>query len=315
MALNSCRTSIFAGSLWLASLGFHAAAGEQLDRPDRDQLHFTAQSLPCGLKLATAPVRFARLKDGATLVAESGQRLTLDNLVLPLKPLSLSHLKTWRAERSAIAKLRQLIEDAPLRIASHSRDHTPNGKSSKLEDRYGRLPRHIFIEKNGRLHWLQAELVRQGLARAAAGAGSSQCLDPLLALENAARRELRGIWRDRFYQVARAGNEGQLLKRRHSFQIVQGKVQSVAEVGPTTYINFGSDWRRDFTIAVPKSAVKKPPALEKAETENRKSAPRSPLTNLKGSTIRVRGWIERRNGPLIRVTSLAEIEVLDHEEE
>ena len=34
-----------------------------------------------------------------------------------------------------------------------------------------------------------------------------------------------------------------------------------------------------------------------------------------GGTIRVRGWIERRNGPLIRVTSLLEIEILDDVEE
>jgi hypothetical protein len=76
-------------------------------------------------------------------------------------------------------------------------------------------------------------------------------------------------------------------------------VQKVASSGGRTYLNFGADWKRDFTATVP-------PGLMRAKPEAQKL-----LQALEGRSVRVRGWIERRNGPLIELSSLDEIEVLD----
>jgi hypothetical protein len=65
------------------------------------------------------------------------------------------------------------------------------------------------------------------------------------------------------------------------------------------YLNCGADRRSDFTVAVPMALVRdEPEAIARLEA-------------LAGKRIRVRGWIERRNGPFIAISTLAEIEVLN----
>ena len=79
---------------------------------------------------------------------------------------------------------------------------------------------------------------------------------------------------------------------------VLGVVAAVGEGKSRLYLNFAKDWRSDFTIAV---ARKDSDAL-RAEGLNLKS--------LAGKRLRVRGWVEWRNGPMIEVTHLGQIEVL-----
>lgn len=61
-------------------------------------------------------------------------------------------------------------------------------------------------------------------------------------------------------------------------------------------MNFAEDWRRDFTIAI---ARKDLAAFETLDLER-----------LAGSRVRVRGWVEWWNGPVIKATHLEQIEVL-----
>ena len=69
--------------------------------------------------------------------------------------------------------------------------------------------------------------------------------------------------------------------------------------GGRIYLDFGSDWRSDFTVVVPpRLAGKTPEDIAK-------------ILSLRGARVRVRGWIERRYGPAIEVRDLAEIERLD----
>jgi hypothetical protein len=82
------------------------------------------------------------------------------------------------------------------------------------------------------------------------------------------------------------------------FTLVEGSVRRVAERGQRIYLNFGNDWRWDFTIIVP-------PAMTRTS-----GADLARLRSLTGSRVRVRGWIERRNGPAIEISNLREIEVL-----
>jgi hypothetical protein len=84
----------------------------------------------------------------------------------------------------------------------------------------------------------------------------------------------------------------------NNFEIVEGRIESVATRGGRIYLNFGSDWRRDFTVALRSRLVQSEP--EKLQH----------LLSLKGTRIRVRGWIERRNGPLIDISDPNEIEFL-----
>ena len=75
-------------------------------------------------------------------------------------------------------------------------------------------------------------------------------------------------------------------------------VVAVAAVGRRVYLNFGLDWRTDFTAVV---AAKKAPAFAAAGIE---------LARLAGRAVRLRGWIRRRNGPALTLTHPAQIELL-----
>ncbi|MDX1711308.1 MAG: hypothetical protein R3316_09250 [Rhodovibrionaceae bacterium] len=71
-----------------------------------------------------------------------------------------------------------------------------------------------------------------------------------------------------------------------------------ADVRGRVYLNYGEDWRRDFTV-----------------TLDRKTAARfrdegiDPLA-YEGRRLRVRGWVKSFNGPMIEVTHPEQIEVL-----
>ncbi len=77
-----------------------------------------------------------------------------------------------------------------------------------------------------------------------------------------------------------------------------GTVHAVTSRGQATYINFAEDWQRDFTARIRRDALKLAGTPAKA------------LDRLTGRIVRIRGWIERRGGPLITVWRLEQIELL-----
>jgi hypothetical protein len=117
----------------------------------------------------------------------------------------------------------------------------------------------------------------------------------MLALERAARAERRGIWRHPLYRILDPEQAGRFID---TFQIVEGRVRQVAIVKGTAYLNFGEDWRSDFTVRTA-SATWGPPRLVKQE-----------LAALEGAQVRVRGWLKSYNGPLIDATHREQIEIL-----
>ena len=72
----------------------------------------------------------------------------------------------------------------------------------------------------------------------------------------------------------------------------------VAEVRGRIYLNFGDDWRRDFTVRI---APRDKRAFARAGLD---------LLALEGRTIRVRGWIKWRDGPMIDATHPEQIELV-----
>ena len=65
------------------------------------------------------------------------------------------------------------------------------------------------------------------------------------------------------------------------------------------YLNFGRDYRRDFTIGLDRAALR---AFRRAG--------RDPKA-LEGKRVRVRGWVQWRGGPYVGATHPEQIEVLD----
>ena len=133
------------------------------------------------------------------------------------------------------------------------------------------------------------------MARVYSFADNRAVVAEMLTRERAARRDGLGIWNNRFYAIRTPQSV-----RRHigSFQVVEGRVAKVASVRKNTYLNFGENWRDDFTVTLTGRARQ---LFLKAGLD--------PMT-LEGTFVRVRGWIKSRNGPMINASHPEQIEVL-----
>lgn len=220
----------------------------------------------------------ARVLDGETLLLEDGREVRLIGALAPANA------------REAAQALEDLTASRSITLRYEGR----------REDRYGRVLAQVFAAREaGDPVWIQERLVSGGFARAYALPGNTSCLATLLAAEDAARSDRRGFWKTGFFHVLKADDTESLLTLSGQFAIVEGHVSSVSNTQRTTYLNFGADWKRDFTASLSRGLV------EAAKD----GAAR--VSAFAGHRIRVRGWIERRNGPMVVLNSLDEIEVLE----
>ena len=150
-------------------------------------------------------------------------------------------------------------------------------------DRYGRLVAYAYTRRDGHEFLLQGELVADGFARVG-GRIASACAGDLLKREKAAREAKLGLWADPYYEVLNAETAQDALAHRGRFTLVEGKVASVRESGPTIYVNFGRRRVGDITVTVLK------------RNERNFAAAGLDLRSLAGRKIRVRGWVEARGG-------------------
>ncbi len=157
-------------------------------------------------------------------------------------------------------------------------------------DRHRRLLGQIEL-KDGT--WLQGLMVRRGMARVHSLRSHTRCIRELQKLEQVARTERLGIWSLDWYQVR---SPDRLRQEIDTFQIVEGRVRAAAIVKGRHYLNFGDDWKTDFTVTI---APKFRKALEGGDID---------LKSLEGQRIRVRGWITSYNGPNLEVTHPEQIE-------
>jgi len=162
-------------------------------------------------------------------------------------------------------------------------------------DRYARVHAQVFLADGT---WLQGELVGQGLARVRPLVGEEACVPALLTAEDAARTGALGIWADGQYRP-RDANDPSLSQQNGIYEVVEGRVLSVGHGSYMVFLDFGPNYRRDFTVMVPSSVAE---SFAEAGL---------PVDGLKGRLIRVRGVIEESGGPAIRVYHRTAIELLD----
>src|SRR5438046_177165 len=157
-----------------------------------------------------------------------------------------------------------------------------------VTDRYGRTVAFL-VRQDGAID-VAGDLLARGHARVAAQVGDAACAAELLSRERVARISKLGLWSEPYYDVIEALNAPQLLAARGRFSLVEGKVLSVRESGGTIYLNFGRRWSQALTVTILKRD-------ERIFT----AAGLTPRT-LENRLVRVRGWVEERNGPRIEAS-------------
>lgn len=232
--------------------------------------------------------RTVRVIDGDTLVLDDGREVRLVGIQAPKLPLGRPNYPTWPLAGESKQALEEIAGSRRLALRYGGREI----------DRNGRALAHLYVEGDaGR--WVQGEMLRRGLARVYTFADNRALAAELLAAERVARNARRGIWALEYYRIRDAvADATELTKSADTFQLVEGRVSGSGTRDGRAYLNFGADYREDFTIAIPASARA---AFREAALD--------PAT-LVGRQVRVRGWLKRLNGPLIDVTHPEQIEVL-----
>lgn len=210
------------------------------------------------------------VRDGRTLLLADGRELRLAGI---------------EVTEDSRAVLRELADGRALRLARLNEEH----------DRCGRLVGFAFAGDAPQS--LQYAMLAAGQARVSARVGDKACAAALFGAENAARAAKRGLWADPNFAPLSAENLARLEAERGRFALVEGKVLSVRESGATIYMNFGRRWTRDFSVTILRHQQR---AFAAAGVE---------LKKLEGRRVRVRGWIERRGGPIIAAAAPEQIEV------
>ena len=287
---------------------------------------------PGSCRLIAGPRRAViKIIDAATLQLDDGSLLRLDGALPPHPPAGLGIGKdragghgnlqqAWPLLRRTRQALEKLLPGRSIKLAY----------GSQRKDRYGRRLAQVFILPEAALAdapladiqpanirpadpagdgaaatpqgdkpiWLQGYLVSRGLARAYALPGQDNCLAALIKHESKAIAAGRGLWRNAAYQIRHAQASGELRRFSGSYQLVEGRVLRVGRSRSRYYLNFGRNWRNDFTVAIDKKYVRR-----FARNGIR-------IAQLAGQYIRVRGWIRLHNGPLIDVYNSGQIELL-----
>ena len=229
-----------------------------------------------------------RIVDGDTVALAGGTQVRLVGIQAPKLALGRSGFKPWPLAEDAKAALGALVLGRQVGLSYGGR----------RIDRHRRLLAHLSMAGPGGKQdlWVQAEMLKRGLARVYTFPDNRARAAAMLEHKRAARAARRGIWSRRFYRIL---SHDQTRYFVDTFQLVEGIVLDAAIVRRRGYLNFGADWRSDFTISIAPQDM--------ARFRRAGIAPGT----LTGRTVRVRGWLRWRNGPMIDATHPEQLEVLD----
>lgn len=214
--------------------------------------------------------KLARLIDGDSFVLSSGLKVRLANIFAPEKGQDYA--------KAATSALATLLEGRNIGLSY----------TGPKRDRYDRALAQVYTLKpdGSKDQWVQMEMTRLGYGRVRSYADTAWRTEALLEQEKMARQSGRGLWQSKDFAV-RTPAPNILAQDVDSFQIVEGLIISAAQLREQTFLNFGSDYKTDFTVSIARRDRK---AFEKAGID---------LADMEGARIRVRGWVELYNGPVI----------------
>jgi endonuclease YncB( thermonuclease family) len=232
---------------------------------------------PCSTDAAEAVLGSVQAVDARSIRLEDGRTLRL----VGIEPFSLLTGNAADAEARLEFRLGELTSTGQVRFRP----------ITGSPDRYGRLPALVWAGAA----LIQETLAGEGLVIAFANGASLPCFDRLLAAENSARRARRGYWENERVPWA---NSTALAPRVGRFAIFEGRIISVGNRPNRSFLDFGYRWSEDVTV-------------EMSAADREAFGGEAALSALVGRRVRVRGFVEERNGPMLTVRSPAELQVLD----
>jgi endonuclease YncB( thermonuclease family) len=255
-------------------IGAGVAIGAAVSASARDA------SFPCGSELVGAG-RVAAIHDGRSFTLEGGREVRIAALEVP--PPDDRH------GTAARASLQSFLAGKTVELRS---------AGAAGPDRYGRTVAHVYVTGDAAAaRSVGQAMLAGGFGRVGADVEDPACAKSLLSKERQARAGKLGLWTDPRYAILDARGLAALLARQGGFAVAQGKVASVRTSGGTIYVNFGRRWSQALTVTISKrrERIFAGAGLVPKDLESR--------------PVRVRGWIEVRNGPRIEAQRPQQIEI------
>jgi len=226
--------------------------------------------------------RVVQIIDPQTLRLKDGSLIRLSGLDFP----DYSPDEPGDISITALRVLRDMLEGQDVNLY-----HTKKSDTGRVN----RMGHHIaHLERKEDKAWVQGSLIALGLARVRSSKSNPEMALQMYTLEKQARKESLGLWEiDVFKILTPEESENHI----GSFQVVEGRIESVAIRRNRIYMNFGKNWRDDFTVSIAPS--------------DRRLFSKQGLDPLQwnGKHVRVRGWIESYNGPYMEINHPQSIEI------
>ncbi len=223
------------------------------------------------------------INDGDTFTSTTGERVRLLNINAPESGNNYRDKQSYGLKAKQ-ALIKMLPKNTRVRLVFDQQKY----------DRYDRFLAHVYLEDGT---WLNAKLIEIGAAHVYTFPENLMRADDLLKIEKTARANALGLWKMPRWKVRNALDifSDDAIGR---FHFVQGIVKNITKVNDRTYLNFGDDWRTDFTIEIKHKFM---PSFEKTGLN---------LAQYVEKTVLVRGFIKPVNGAMISVSHPEQIQVI-----
>lgn len=233
----------------------------------------------------TSSGRVDKIIDASTILMKDGKIVRLLGIEYPYAPGNDTGDDVMKAKE----RLVKLLKEGTEVMLYQSR----NAKTGRV-NRMGHLRAHLVVKKDER--WINGTILAEGLGWAMTDQDVAEMADQLYATESAARKANAGLWaKDSRYPLLTPETA---MEGSGTFRVVEGTVAKTASIKNNLYLNFGNDWKKDFTVMIT-------PAV-------RKSLARRGIDPMAfaGAKIRVRGWLREWNGPFMELETAERIEIL-----
>ena len=232
---------------------------------------------------ATKPSEVIDVVSPLTLLLRNGSIVHLSGVDIP---------DSYGEDISPLAvTARDILKD--LLVGKRVEIYQTKQKDSGRVNRMGHMLAHL-VRHDDKI-WAQGTLLRLGLARVKTSSVNPEMAQQMFALEAAARNERLGFWEQEEHRTLGVDEAESAIGQ---FAIVKGRIESVALKKNRIYINFGKNWKDDFTVSISPQDKRK---FSKAGLD--------PL-GWGGEMVRVRGSVREYNGPYIEVTHPEAIEFI-----
>ncbi len=240
--------------------------------------------LGCGQENPSREIRVREAIDGDTVILTDGRTLRYIGIDAP--EVRRYTQDSW------------VYDPQPFSLeAKQFNQKLVEGRSVRLEfdvertDKYGRLLAYCFVDDI----LVNAKLLEEGFAFLHIRSPNEKYKDLFSTLQKKAQQEKKGIWKN-----SSIISSDEAHRYIGQIKCVEGEVLNIHEGQKAFHLNFGKDWKKDFTVVI-----------FKRDLSFFLSKGISPVKDYQNRFIRVTGLIKEYNGPEIIVSHPSAIEILE----